>query len=117
MSHLVIVFIVFVIICSNAKNALNIFYRIYIFLLYFLCFSVDASSVRPGFYCMFGLMLNLIYLMYVSATWQCVLEEGHETNPQSSGPAETSTRPSTGDEHQFPFSHVTGVSLRITETR
>jgi len=33
----------------------------------------------------------------VSATWQCVLEEGHETNPQSSGPAETFTRPVTGD--------------------
>lgn len=46
---------------------------------------------------MFDLMLNLMDLIFVPATWQCVLEEGRETNPQSSGPAETLTRAFTGD--------------------
>lgn len=69
-----------------------------------LCvFLLMQNQFRSGFHCMFNLMLNLMDLICVSATWQCVLEEGCEANPQSSGPAETLTPAFTGDNDNLPL--------------
>lgn len=61
---------------------------------------------------MFDLMLNLIDLIFVSATWQCVLEEGRETNPQSSGPAAAFTRAFTGDDN-ISLLHLTLQAISV----
>ncbi len=57
--------------------------------------SIECVLADSGWLCM--LTHPCIDVICVSATWQCVLEEGCETNLESSEPTETSPPSVTGE--------------------
>ncbi len=72
-----------------------VYLLMYVVAVWGLYCSIAVVLTGSGWLCM--LTHPCIDVICVSATWQCVLEEGCETNPESSEPTETSPPSVTGE--------------------